>query len=106
MADKNKISFDFDDTLSTEKGQALASRFIEEGKQVYIITRRQRSASKEVYAVADKLGIPHTMVFFTNGSWKWETVKRLGIGIHYDNNMDEIEKIRENTDAEARLFKS
>jgi len=48
-ADSNKVSFDFDGVLSTRKGQELARQKKLEGKQVYIITRRQQSASAEVY---------------------------------------------------------
>jgi uncharacterized HAD superfamily protein len=104
MADKNKISFDFDDTLSTAKGQTLAKQFIDEGKTVYIITARQRRMSEGVYEIADELGIPHTRIYFTNGADKWETIKRLGIGIHYDNNKEQIDKINANTECEGRLF--
>lgn len=104
MADKNKISFDFDDTLSTSKGQALAKQFIDEGKTVYIITARQRRMSEGVYEIADELGIPHTRIYFTNGADKWETIKRLGIGIHYDNNKEQIDKINANTECDGRLF--
>jgi hypothetical protein len=35
---------------------------------------------------------------------KWETVKRLEIGTHYDNNQNEVDKIRENTNAKAIKF--
>jgi len=103
-ADSNKVSFDFDDTLSTARGQEIAKRVIREGKQVYIITRRQESASAEVYKVADELGILHSNVHFTNGKLKWETVKRLNIGTHYDNNQREIDLIIENTDTKAIKF--
>lgn len=103
-ADSNKVSFDFDDTLSTEKGKALAKQKISEGKQVYIITRRQQSASAEVYKVADELGIAYSKVHFTNGKMKWETVKRLEIGIHYDNNQTEIDLINTNTDTKGIKF--
>ena len=102
-ADINKISFDFDDTLTQERWQNKAMKLIEEGKTVYIITRRQESDSAPVYAVAEKIGIPRSRVKFTNGKLKWETIKRLGIGEHYDNNEDEIKTIRENTDAKAHL---
>jgi len=105
MADKSKISFDFDDTLSTDRGQMLAARFIDEGMTVYIITARNRSQSESVYEVADELGIPHSRIYFTNGSDKWATVRRLDIGIHYDNNPEQIKLINENTDAEGRLFR-
>jgi hypothetical protein len=35
---------------------------------------------------------------------KWETIKRLGIDIHYDNNQDEIDLIDKNTDAVGIKF--
>jgi hypothetical protein len=103
-ADSNKVSFDFDDTLSTARGQEIAKRVIREGKQVYIITRRQESASAEVYRMADKLGILRSKVYFTNGQYKWMTIKRLGIGTHYDNNDLEINLIKINTDTKAIKF--
>jgi hypothetical protein len=103
-AQGNKVSFDFDETLSTQRGQDIAKRLMNDNKTVYIITRRQESDSKEVYKVADELGIPRSRVYFTNGSLKWETVKRLEIGTHYDNNQNEVDKIRENTDAKAIKF--
>lgn len=103
-AEANKVSFDFDDTLSTKRGQTLAKRLITRGKDVYIITRRQESASAEVYKVADELGINHSKVHFTNGKMKWETVKRLGIDIHYDNNQQELDLIDKNTNAVGIKF--
>jgi hypothetical protein len=75
-----------------------------EGKQVHIVTRRQSTAGLAVYAMADKLGIPHSRVHFTNGKMKWETVKRLGIGTHYDNNQTEIDLINKNTDTKGIKF--
>ena len=101
--DMNKVSFDFDDTLTQERWQNKAMQLKEEGKTVYIVTRRQEKDSEAVYAVAEKIGIPRSRVYFTNGKLKWETIKRLGIGTHYDNNEDEIKAIRENTDATAKL---
>jgi len=62
--DRNKVSIDFDDTLSTPQGQALAKRLISQGKDVYIITRRQPIMYNAVYDVADKLGIPRSKVYF------------------------------------------
>jgi hypothetical protein len=103
-AQGNKVSFDFDDTLSTQKGQDIAKRLMDSGKTVYIITRRQAGSGLEVYKVAKELGIPQSRVYFTNGALKWETIKRLEIGTHYDNNQNEIDKIRENTDAKAIKF--
>ncbi len=103
-ADSNKVSFDFDDTLDTERGKALAKEKIASGKIVYIVTRRQESASAEVYKVADELGIPRSRVYFTNGAYKWSTIKRLNIGTHYDNNLTEVNLIDKNTEAKAIKF--
>jgi hypothetical protein len=103
-ADMNKVSFDFDGTIELERYQNIAMKLKDEGKTIYIVTRRQSSDSKAVYEVADKVGISHSRVYFTNGHMKWETIKRLGIGIHYDNNPDEIRLIRENTDAQGKLI--
>lgn len=103
-ADMNKISFDFDGTIELERYQNIALKLKSEGKNIYIVTRRQDTQSKSVYEVADKVGIPHSRVYFTNGKMKWETIKRLGIGIHYDNNPDEIKLIEENTDAKGKLI--
>lgn len=104
-ADSNKVSFDFDDTLETERGKELAKQKIAEGKEVFIITRRQASAYREVYKIADELGIPHSRVYFTNGRMKWETIKRLNIGTHYDNNQQEVDLINSNTDTKGEKFK-
>lgn len=103
-ADENKVSIDFDDTLDTERGKELAKRLIAEGKTVYIVTRRQQSASEEVYKVAEELGIPKSRVKFTNGAYKWETIKHYGIGTHYDNNSREIELINSKTTAKGVKF--
>ena len=103
-AEASKVSFDFDDTLSTKRGQTLAKQLITQGKDVHIITRRQESASAEVYKVADELGISNSKVHFTNGKMKWEIIKRLGIDIHYDNNQDEIDLIDKNTEAVGIKF--
>ena len=54
--------------------------------------------------MADKLGIKRSNIYFTNGSYKWETIKRLGIGIHYDNNLKEIDLVNSNTDTKGIKF--
>ena len=99
------VSFDFDDTLSTSKGQEKAKQMLAEGYRVLIITARQSKDSKEVFDVADKLGIRRSDIFFTSGKNKWETVKRLGVAIHYDNNQEQIDLINKMTKTEGKLFK-
>ena len=92
--DFDKISIDYDDTLSTDRGKKLAKQLIGMGHDLYIVTRRQSSDSAEVYRVADLLGIDKDKVKFTNGKLKWETIKRLGIQKHIDNNEDELKAIK------------
>jgi hypothetical protein len=99
------VSFDFDDTLSTSKGQEKAKQLLAENYRVLIITTRQSKDSKEVFEVADKLGIRRSDIFFTSGKNKWETVKRLGVAIHYDNNQEQIDLINKMTKTEGKLFK-
>jgi len=99
-----KISFDVDGVLTTPQGMALARRKISEGDRVYIITARNESTmSTRVYEIAKELGIPRLRVYFTNGEDKWKTIQRLGIEVHYDNNEEQITKIKENTDSRAEM---
>ena len=99
-----KISFDIDGVLDTPQGMALARRKIAEGDRVYIITARNESTmSARVYEIAKELGIPRLRVYFTNGADKWKTIQSLGIELHYDNNEEQITKIKEQTDSEAEL---
>lgn len=99
------VSFDFDDTLSTTKGQEKAKQLLAENYRVLIITARQSKDSKEVFDVADKLGIRRSDIYFTNGGNKWSVVKRLGVAIHYDNNQEQIDLINKMTKTEGKLFK-
>jgi hypothetical protein len=91
-----KVSIDYDDTLSTNRGKELAKRLLKEGKDVSIITRRQSDQMDAVYNTAKELGIPRDKVHATNGKLKWETIKKLGIEKHIDNNSNELKSIAEN----------
>ena len=99
-----RISYDFDDTLSTSKGQQMALNDIKNGNDVLILTARQESDNEEVFKVADKLGIAHSKVHFTNGKDKWSFVIRLKIDRHIDNNKEQVDKINKFTNAEGVLF--
>jgi len=87
-----KVSYDYDGVLSTDKGKAEAERDIKAGKVVYIISARQ--SVDEMLSTADKLGIPHSRVYATGSNKaKVEKVKNLGINIHKDNNPDVIKEL-------------
>lgn len=100
-----RVSIDYDDTLSTDRGKELAKKLMQEGKDVSIITRRQADQMDEVYKTAEELGIPKNKVHATNGKLKWETIKKLNIERHIDNNSDELKAIEENLpDVTAEKF--
>ena len=98
---RKRISFDYDDTLTTAKGQDMARRYLAAGDEVFIITARNQNNGGPVYAMAEKLGIKKENVYFTAGKHKWPVVKRLRIDKHIDNNTEELQLIRDNTTAEA-----
>lgn len=96
-----RISFDFDDTLTTAKGQDMARRFLAANDEIFIITARTQSNGGPVYEIAQKLGIKKENVYFTAGKHKYILVNKLRIDKHIDNNTEELQLIRENTEAEA-----
>lgn len=90
--DENKISFDFDDTLSTERGQKKAEELIAQGKTIYVISARDNKEG--MLNITRKLGIPDERVFATgSNSAKVAKVKELNIGTHYDNNVDVVKNL-------------
>ena len=88
-----KISFDFDDTLSTKKGQELAIRLYNEGNIIYIISARSE-VSQEMKAIGEKVGVSPSKIYATGSNKaKVDKVKSLGIDEHYDNNIDVIRSL-------------
>ena len=89
----DKISFDFDGTLSTKKGYEKAKQLINEGAEVYIISARQNKDG--MLPKANELGIPVGRVYaMGSNEAKIEKVKELGIVTHYDNNVDVVRALR------------
>lgn len=89
-----KVSIDYDDTLSTARGKELAAKLMNEGKDVYIVTRRQSSGlNNDIERDAETLGIPVSKIIYTNGKLKANTLESLGIKTHYDNNQNELDEI-------------
>jgi len=84
-----KISFDFDGTLSTKRGYEKAKQLINEGAEVYIISARQNKDG--MLPKANELGIPVGRVYaMGSNEGKISKVKELGIVTHYDNNVDVV----------------
>lgn len=87
-----KVSIDYDDVLSTDKGKELAKRLISEGVTLYIISARRDNEG--ILGVAKDLGIPESRVYATGSNKaKVEKIKELGIVKHYDNNPDVISEV-------------
>jgi soluble P-type ATPase len=87
-----KISFDFDGTLTTKKGFQKAKQLINEGAEVYIISARQNKDG--MLLKANELGIPVGKVYATGSNEaKISKVKELGITTHYDNNIEVVKEL-------------
>jgi hypothetical protein len=87
-----KVSFDYDDTLSTDRGKEMAKNAIEAGNTLYIISARQDKEG--MLSVAADLGIPESRVYATGSNKaKVEKIKELGITKHVDNNADVIDEL-------------
>lgn len=88
----SKISFDYDDTLSTSRGKEMAMKHIEDGDTVYIISARDNKEG--MLSTASELGIPESRVYATGSNEaKIQKIKELGIDHHIDNNQDVVSQL-------------
>ena len=88
-----KISFDYDGTLSTSKGTKLALNYINRGVDVYIISARD--SKQGMLNKARQLNIPESRVYATGSNEnKIQKIKELGITIHYDNNKEVVNQLK------------
>jgi hydroxymethylpyrimidine pyrophosphatase-like HAD family hydrolase len=108
-----RISFDFDGTLVDEFGgfpsnnqkdeiQGLAKKYLSEGHEVIIITKRFGPANfykgignehLEVKELAKKLGIEK--VYFTNREMKFSYIINLEVDRHFENDDYEVQLINQ-----------
>ena len=108
-----RISFDFDGTLVDEFGghpsniqkdevQGLAKKYLSEGHEVMIITKRfgPENADKgiknehlEVQELAKKLGIEK--IYFTNREMKFSYIINLEVDRHFENDDYEVQLINQ-----------
>ena len=108
MDTKLKISFDFDCTLSEHHIQLIAHSMIAAGHEVWIVTARcddrihdneiteERSINRDLFKIAKKLNIPNERIMMTEGSFKWKTLEKLNIDLHFDDVPEEVELIIRN----------
>lgn len=87
-----RVSFDYDETLTTPRGMGLALYEIQSGSDVYIISAS--SNMDRMMKRAEELGIPKERVFATGSNLrKIRKIKELKITRHYDNNDDVIDEL-------------
>lgn len=89
---QQKISFDYDETLTSEDGMRLAKQWIAKKADVYIISAR--SSVQPMLARAQELGIPKSNIYATGSNKaKVEKIRELHINRHYDNNADVVKEL-------------
>lgn len=111
---KKVYSFDFDNTLITyklnpenpehgiydkphEKNISLLKKLVSEGNEVLIVTSRKKTNKKLPWDTAPspeqlvkELSLPVSSIHYTNGELKAETLTRLGVEEHWDDEPAEI----------------
>lgn len=89
---QQKISFDYDESLTSEDGMILAKQWIAKKADVYIISAR--SSVQPMLARAEELGIPKSNIYATGSNKaKVEKIRELHINRHYDNNADVVKEL-------------
>lgn len=97
------VSFDYDGTLSTDKGKEIAKDLIAKGVEVIIITARNSSDdNSDIESTAKELDI--NKIVYTNARDKWSFVQKYKVSTHYDNNKEQVDKINEKTKTKGILF--
>ena len=82
-----KVSFDWDGVLTTEEGKRFLRNEIARGNDIHIVSARN-TAPEELYDLVRELRISPTKVYTVGSNKnKIETIKRLGIDRHYDDNI-------------------
>lgn len=87
-----RVSFDYDGTLTTMKGLELLQKEQNDGSEIYIISAREDD--DELLTFAAEHDIPESYVYATGSNEKKiEKVNEIGIVRHYDDNVDVIAEI-------------
>ena len=99
-----KVSFDFDSTLDRESVQKYAAELISRGIEVWITTSRlsdekapSEEWNKDLYKVANELGIPKERITFTSMADKYEFFLGKDFIWHLDDDWVENRLINKHT---------
>lgn len=107
------VTFDFDDTLTlphydeeeelwttglepNKKTISAMKKFASKGYEVKIVTSRHGTGNhkKDVATFTKKHNLPVKDIIFTNGKYKADTLERIGSVLHYDDDTEEISRIK------------
>ena len=111
------ISFDFDDTIALSQWdhenndylrdenndivQKPNKRIIDlikdyknKGYKVIVVTTRYDKWRQETEDQLKEWGVPIDEVHFTNGAWKANRLKKLGVFLHYDDDHEELRRLK------------
>ena len=107
------VTFDFDDTLTlphydeeeelwtaglepNKKTISAMKKFASKGYEVKIVTSRHGTGNhkKDVAMFTKKHNLPVKDIIFTNGKYKADTLERIGSMLHYDDDTEEISRIK------------
>ena len=107
------VTFDFDDTLTlphydeeeelwtsglepNKKTISALKKFASNGYEVKIVTSRHGTGKhkKDVAMFTKKHNLPVKGIIFTNGKYKADTLERIGSVLHYDDDTEEISRIK------------
>ena len=99
-----RVSFDYHDTLTTEKGKSLLEKEFKDNNLIYIISAAKDI--KELLPFAEKYGIRKDRVFATGSNQnKVDKIKELNIVRHYDNAQQVKDILDSRDDVKVELIK-
>ena len=91
------VSFDFDNCLQLGYVQLMADRHYKWEDDVHVVTTRNGDFDNlDLFEVTDEIGIPRENVHFTNQQLKLDTLLRIGVNLHYDDDTVEVDDINRN----------
>lgn len=99
-----RVSFDYHETLTTDKGKSLLEKELKDNNLIYIISAARDI--EELLPFAEKYGIRKDRVFATGSNQKKiDKIKELGIVRHYDNAQQVKDIIDGRDDLKVELIK-
>jgi hypothetical protein len=99
-----RVSFDYHDTLTTDKGKELLQKEFDEKNNIYIISAAHDI--NELLPFAEKYGIRKDHVYATGSNQKKvDKIKELNIVRHYDNSQQVKDILDGRDDVKVELIK-